>query len=211
MVVSTLEFLQTDLVKDVCRREHVPLGCNVEEQQNHVTQSPVSSIVEDPQNRATETPVTETIRELDQQNNAMLERLPEQGESSVQLQQQGPLKRNDVTEYTVGENDEWTRVSVLSRAGKAKTATKHWYTVQDISGACKSLHLEPVSDWRKITSEEEVNIVMIPKDKQNNQACIKAKADELQQLLDFDVYMEVDDKGQDSNSTTWSLRRTENK
>ena len=44
---------------------------------------------------------------------------------------------------------------------------------------------------------------MIPKDKQNNQKCIKAEADELQKLLDFDVYTEVDDKGQDCISTTW--------
>ena len=114
-------------------REPVPLDCNVKEQQNHVTQSPLSSIVEDPQNHATKTPVTETIGEHDQQNNAILEHLPEQGESSVQLQQQGQLKRNDVIEYKVGENDEWTHVSVLSRAGKAKTATRHWYNVQDIS------------------------------------------------------------------------------
>ena len=32
-----------------------------------------------------------------------------------------------------------------------------------------------------------MDVVMIPKDKQNNQECIKAKADELQKLLDFDV------------------------
>ena len=89
------------LVKDVCRREPVPLGCNVEAQQNHATQSPLSSIVEDPLNHATETPVTETIGELDQQNNAILEHLPEQGESSVQLQQQDPSKRNYVIEYKI--------------------------------------------------------------------------------------------------------------
>ena len=92
---------------------------------------------------------------------------------------------------------------MLSRAGKAKTATKHWYNVQDISGACKSLNLEAVSDWRKITSEEEVNVVMIPEDKQNNQECIKAKAE----LLDFDVYTEVDDKGQDCISTKWIVTK----
>ena len=74
-----------------------------------MAQSPLSSIVEDPLNRATETPVTETIGELDQQNNAILEHLPEKGESSIQLQQQGPLKRNDVIEYKVGEDNEWTR------------------------------------------------------------------------------------------------------
>ena len=112
-----------------CRREPVPFSCNAEEQQNHATQSPLSSIVEDPQNHATETPVTKTIGEPDQQNNVVLEHLPEQGESSVQLQQQGPLKGDDVIQYKVGE---WTHANVLSRAGKAKTATRHWYNVQDI-------------------------------------------------------------------------------
>ena len=43
---------------------------------------------------------------------------------------------------------------------------------------------------------------MIPKDKQNNQECIKAKADELQKMLDFDVYTKVDDIEQDCISTT---------
>ena len=66
MVVSALEFRQ----KDVCRREPVPLGCNIEEQQNHVTEGPLSSIVEDPENRATEAPVTRTIGESDRQNNS---------------------------------------------------------------------------------------------------------------------------------------------
>ena len=69
--------------------------------------------------------MTETIGEPDQQNSAILEHLPEQGESSVQLQQQDPLKQNDVIECKVGKHDEWTHVSVLSRAGKAKTATRH--------------------------------------------------------------------------------------
>ena len=69
-------------------------------------------------------------------------------DSSVQLQQQGPLKCNDVIEYKFCENDEWNHVSVLSRAGKAKTATKHLYNVQDNSGACKSLNLEAVTGER---------------------------------------------------------------
>ena len=43
---------------------------------------------------------------------------------------------------------------------------------------------------------------MIPKDKQSNQKCIKAKSDELLRLLDFDVYTEVDDTGQHCISTT---------
>ena len=48
---------------------------------------------------------------------------------------------------------------------------------------------------------------MIPKDKQNNQECIKAEADKLQKLLDFDVYTEVDDKGQDCISTIWVVTK----
>ena len=46
---------------------------------------------------------------------------------------------------------------MLSGAGKAKTATRHRHNVQDISGDCKSLNVEAVSDWRKMTSEEEMN------------------------------------------------------
>ena len=98
----------------MCRREPVPFSCNVEEQQNHVTQSPLSYIVEDPQNHVTQSPLssivegpqnhvtlsplssivegpqnhaTETIGQPDQQNNVILVLLPEQGELSVQLQQ----------------------------------------------------------------------------------------------------------------------------
>ena len=81
---------------------------------------------------------TETIGEPDQQNNVILEHLPEQEESSVQLWQQCPSKHDDVIEYKVGDNDEWTRANVLNRADKAKTTTRHWYNVQDTSGACKA-------------------------------------------------------------------------
>ena len=48
-------------------------------------------------------------------------------------------------------------------------------------------------------------MIHVLEDKQNNQECIKVKADELKKLLDVDVYTEVDDKGQGCISTTWAV------
>lgn len=121
--------------------------------------------------------------------------------------QQVLLKRDDIIEYKVQEEDAWTRANILGRAGKAKTATRHWYNVQDMSGACKSLNLDAVTEWRKISNEEGVNVVVVPKNKQNDQECLNAKIDELQKLLDFDVYTEVDDEGQVCISTTWVVTK----
>ena len=48
--------------------------------------------------------------------------------------------------------------------------------------------------YRRVT-EEEVNIVTIPREKQNDDACKKAKEIELRKLEDFDSFDEVDDVG----------------
>ena len=48
-------------------------------------------------------------------------------------------------------------------------------------------------------------MVLIPRDKHDEADCLKAKEAELQKLIDFDVYTEVDDEGQPCISTTWVL------
>ena len=83
---------------------------------------------------------------------------------------------------------------MLGRASKARTAKRQKHNVHDFSGDYRSLDLEAASAWRKITSEEEANVTMVPKDKRKNQKCMNAKADELPKLFDSDVYTKVDDK-----------------
>ena len=58
--------------------------------------------------------------------------------------------------------------------------------------------------YRKVT-EEEVNIVTIPKEKQNEEECKKAKETELKKLQDFDSFEEENGVGQYRISTTWVL------
>ena len=41
--------------------------------------------------------------------------------------------------FHANDHPYWTRTNVLGRAGKVKTATRHWCNVQDISRDCISL------------------------------------------------------------------------
>ena len=129
---------------------------------------------------------------------------PIQDQMAPAPQQQIILKRDDQIESKAHEDDQWTQASILGRAGKANTSTRYWYNVEDnTTGVRKSVNLQELNDWRKI--EEDVNMVLIPRDKHDEADCLKAKEAELQKLIDFDVYTEVDDEGQPCISTTWVL------
>lgn len=129
---------------------------------------------------------------------------PPQEQMAAEPQQQIILKRDDRIEYKAQENDQWTQASILGRAGKANTSTRYWYNVEDnTTGVRKSVNLQELNDWRKI--EEDANMVLIPRNKHDEAECLKAKETELQKLVHFDVYTEVDDEGQPCISTTWVL------
>ena len=51
----------------------------------------------------------------------------------------------------------------------------------------------------------QIYSVSIPKNEQNNEACLEAKKEELNRLQQFDVYEEVIDQGQQCISTRWVL------
>ena len=126
---------------------------------------------------------------------------PVQDQMAPEPQQQIILKGDDQIEYKAHEDDQWTQASILGRAGKANTSTRYWYNVEDNTTEIrKSVNLQELNDWRKI--EEDVNMVLIPRDKHDEVNCLKAKEAELQKLIDFDVYTEVDDEGQPHISTT---------
>ena len=130
--------------------------------------------------------------------------VPVQDQMAPEPQQQIILKRDDQIEYKAHEDDQWTQASILGRAGKANTSTRYWYNVEDsTTGIRKSVNLQELNEWRKI--EEDVNMVLIPTDKHDEADCFKAKEAELQKLIDFDVYTDVDDEGQPCISTTWVL------
>ena len=54
-------------------------------------------------------------------------------------------------------------------------------------------------------AQEEVLAVMLPKERRDSPECMEAKQLELQKLIDFETYEEVEDEGQDRITTTWVL------
>lgn len=116
------------------------------------------------------------------------------------------VKKNDVIEYQLTEEDDWQKAEVLGRAGKATTATKHWFNVREVDGQRKSLNLSAVHALRRIQSgEENVNVVTIPYQRHSEAECVAAKLDELSRLKEYEVYEEVAYDNQPCVSTTWVL------
>ena len=123
------------------------------------------------------------------------------------------LKKNDKIEFKVNEGDEKTNAVVLGRAGKATGQYNSWYNIREADGNEKSIDLNGVAHWQQISENyadddnnvNEVNIVLIPRERHQEDMCVKAKETELNKLQEFDTYEEVDDVGQFRISTTWVL------
>ena len=117
------------------------------------------------------------------------------------------LKTNDSIRYKVQNADEWTKATVLDRAGKATGKNKYWYNLQDdISKEKKSVNQDQVQ-WQLITDDANVNSVL----KQNTISSkdTSAKLAELQKLQHFNTYQEVKDCGQQTLSTRWVITNKE--
>ena len=115
----------------------------------------------------------------------------------------GVLKKNDIIHFKVNEKDKWTAATILGRAGKSTGKHKSWYNVcNHVTGVDHSLDLDNVKEWRK---NEEVNLVLIPRPRHEDEDCVEAKKVELEKLKSFGVYQEVDDEGQERLFTTWVL------
>lgn len=113
-------------------------------------------------------------------------------------------KKDDIIQYRMTVDDPWVEALVLGRAGKATGRNKDWMNVEDSeSGEQKSVDLAQIQEWRKI--EEEVNMVMIPRNEWNGEACVTAKKVELEKLREFCTYEVVEDVGQMRVSTTWVI------
>jgi hypothetical protein len=115
-------------------------------------------------------------------------------------------KADEIIQFKDTPADNWTKATVLGRAGKATGKNKHWINIREIdTGNERSIDLDGMEAWKSLESEEEVNIVMIPRTKHGETQCVKAKRVELDKLKQFGTYEEVDDQGQIRVSTTWVL------
>ena len=120
------------------------------------------------------------------------------------------LKANDRIEMKNGEH--WQSGTVIGRAGKATSANKHWYNIRldngrELSADTATNEVRKMDDEQALYTwcHQEVLAVMIPKEKRNTPECLEAKKQELKKLADFETYTVVEDKGQQSISTTWVM------
>ena len=102
------------------------------------------------------------------------------------------------------EDGLWSEATVLSRGGKATGKHAGFWNIEWEDTAeqdCVNLKL---LEYEKIPpTPEEVHAVMVPKSRQKEPACLKAKEEELCKLKDFGTYTIVKDVGQARISTTW--------
>ena len=125
-------------------------------------------------------------------------------ESNYEQKNIAALQLDDRVQYRLHPDEEWKNVTVLGRAGKATGKYRNWYNVrEENTGSEYSLDFEHIHDWKK--TDEEVNAVLLPKNRHNDTDCIEAKEAELQKLKDFNAFEEVDDMGQKRISTRWII------
>ena len=109
------------------------------------------------------------------------------------------------------EDGNWMEATVISRGGKATGKYDGYWNVEYEENEVKEcVNLKEVEYEKIQETPEEIHVVMIPRDRQKEPACVKAKDEELQKLKDFGTYKVVKDVGQPRISSTWVLCEKDN-
>ncbi len=98
---------------------------------------------------------------------------------------------------------------MISKGGKKTGHHKNWFNVYlEETNEIIGVNLDVVAQWMKVEeADEEVNVVLIPKEEHKGTDCVEAKTTELNKLKDFGTYEVDEDKGQNKISTRWVLTR----
>ena len=76
------------------------------------------------------------------------------------------------------------------------------YRIEDKDGNWSKVNLKRIS-WQKIDSNEQVNLVMVPRKRWKDKDVMDAKQDELDKLKTWDTYELIPDEDQQAISTRW--------
>ena len=126
-------------------------------------------------------------------------------------------KAGDHIQYKEGED--WHSAEVMGRGGKASSKLHYdYFNLRREDEQQSGVHLDK-TEWRfdnaaknqlggvqeEEEEVEEANIALIPAKDHSRQECVEAKQKELKAFEDFEVYTEVEDKGQERLSSRWIL------
>ena len=123
------------------------------------------------------------------------------------------IKVKDNIQYKVPGTEQWINATVIGRAGKSTGKYSGWFNIEDQENhEQKSINLDQVDYRLQEVKEsqpcEEVNTAITT---DNESDIMKAKKDELEKLIQFDTYEEVENEGQNTVSTRWVVTNKEGK
>ena len=109
-----------------------------------------------------------------------------------------PKKNSTLLAKTNGD-DEYQRIKVIGRGGKASGKYNSYVNVLDeTNNELKCIDWNGVKDWRELPSEE-----VLISDEFKPDDLLAAKFKEIEKWNEYEVYTEVEDVGQKSISTRW--------
>ena len=141
------------------------------------------------------------------------------------LQNPGDRKRlpcsQEIIRFRSKDDEEWSYVKVLGKGGKSTGKNKSYMNVIDEKNNHRfGIHLDKYNyeiignlqdseqnedNHQSNRNEEEVNILYVPAGDHCKPEVIEAKDKELENWKTFNVYKEVEDKGQKTISTRWVI------
>ena len=99
-------------------------------------------------------------------------------------------------------DDEWITGPVLGQASKVSGKYKTWYNIQNENGKERSAELER-HEREKLHETKMTDIAN--KQKSESEEIVSAKVNEIEKLVHFDTYEEVNDRGQKVVSKRWVI------
>ena len=111
-----------------------------------------------------------------------------------------PKTRSHIKFREEGTMDPWKEGIVINRAGKAKGKHKAWMNVQTLpTGEHKSVNFDLV-EWKFKTESAMITNISV-----HNAAFAEAMSLEIQNLVDNEVFEEINDDGQNYIDTKWDF------
>ncbi|CAC5359188.1 unnamed protein product [Mytilus coruscus] len=109
------------------------------------------------------------------------------------------------TVYKMKENDTWVKAKVVSKGGKS--TGKHWAYLnlrdENEDAQVGIDFAKDVQEWRTAQDVDEVNAVVVPQSRHNENQVKHAKQLEMDNWKSFNVYDEIPYSGQTIMSTRW--------
>ena len=125
---------------------------------------------------------------------------PNSASTELSLQDSSTLPKNhQCVKYRMNDNEDWTNVKVLSKAGKSGGKYQNWLNVQRLDNEKEySIDWSNISEWIPIHHE-----VFLSTNTCNKDEFEEARQKELVNWKNMNVYEEVEDQNQPAISVKW--------